>query len=252
MKSVFFETIQNNLKVLGLNRGDALLVHASLGALGKFHDKAQIVTEALLNTVGEEGTLLMPALSYETVTKERPVFNQKHTPSCVGWLSEYFRNQPGVRRSLHPTHSVCALGEKSDYFIDNHLSDHTPCGYYSPFRKLRDIGGKILFLGCSLNANTSMHGVEELVAPEYLYDGEIQYKMELENGDVYQKKYVTHNFKGFQQRYDRVLNILSSDDYSFGKVLTAGTYLIKAIPLWEKSQKKLSDNPLYFVDRMNN
>lgn len=252
MKLDFLETIQNSLQVLGLHKGDVLLVHSSLGALGKFPDKAQIVTEALLNTIGDEGTLLMPALSYETVTKERPVFNQKNTPSCVGWLSEFFRNQPGVRRSLHPTHSVCALGKKSNYFIDNHLSDNTPCGYYSPFRKLREIGGKILFLGCSLNANTSMHGVEELSVPEYLYGGEIQYKLETENGDEYQKKYIPHNFKGFQQRYDRVLNILSRDDYSFGKVLTAGTYLIKTIPLWEKSHKKLSDNPLYFVDRINN
>ena len=250
MKSKLFKTIQNSLQVLGINKGDALMVHSSLGALGKFPDKAQIVTKVLLETVGDEGTLLMPALSYETVTTENPVFDQKNTPSCVGYLTEYFRNQPGVRRSLHPTHSVCVLGSKSEYFVDNHMLDNTPCGSNTPLIKLREIGGKILFLGCSLNSNTSMHGVEELSAPEYLYGEEIEYKLETENGDVYQKKYIPHNFKGFQQCYDRVLNILSNDDYSFGKVLTADAYLIKAIPLWEKAHKKLCENSSYFVDRI--
>ena len=54
--------------------------------------------------LGEKATLLMPALSYEIVTKENPVFDQVKTPSNVGFQTEYFRTQPGVLRSVHPTH----------------------------------------------------------------------------------------------------------------------------------------------------
>ena len=250
MNSELIKKIQNGLQKLGINNGDALVVHSSLGALGKFPDKAQVVTEALLKTVGNEGTLLMPALSYETVTRENPFFSSRNTPSCVGWLTEYFRNQPGVKRSLHPTHSVCAIGNKTDYFIDDHSLDNTPCGSNSPFRKLKETGGKILFLGCGLHANTSMHGVEELSVPEYLFDEEIEYSLENENGEVFQKKYIPHNFKGFQQRYERVVNLLSNEDYTFGKVLNGDAYVIEAIPLWGKAHKKLKDDSLYFVDKI--
>ncbi|MCY1723180.1 AAC(3) family N-acetyltransferase [Prolixibacteraceae bacterium Z1-6] len=78
------------------------MVHSSLKALGDYPDKAQMVTEALLQTIGEEGTLLIPTLTYETVTAENPVFNVENTQSCVGGLTEYFRKQPGVKRSIHP------------------------------------------------------------------------------------------------------------------------------------------------------
>ena len=251
MNTKLFKTIQQGLFNLGISKGDDLIVHSSLSALGKIPDKAQVITSILLDTLGEEGTLLMPALSYESVTRDNPFFSQQSTPSCVGWLTEYFRNLPGVRRSIHPTHSVCAIGRRSSYYLNDHLLDHTPCGRNSPFRKLKEAGGKILFLGCSIRANTSMHGIEELSVPEYLFDREIEYTIETDPGDVYQKKYIPHKFVGFEQRYDRVKDILSKDDCAVGKVLDADVFLMKAVPLWEKAHDKLCRNPLYFVDRID-
>jgi aminoglycoside 3-N-acetyltransferase len=251
MATEIFKTASENLKALGIHKGDTVLVHSSLRTLGNYPNKAQMITEALKKSVGDDGTLLMPALTYKTVTKKNPVFNIKETPSCVGWLTEYFRTQPGVQRSLHPTHSVCAFGKNTEYLIGDHQLDNTPCGKYSPFRKLRDVNGKILFLGCSLNANTSMHGVEELSEPGYLFGKELEYTLILGNGDILKKKYITQNFRGFEQHYDRILNILSQDDYSFGKVLMADCYLMQSNSLWEKAHKQLCDIPFYFVEKIN-
>ena len=251
MNTELSKAIKQSLFSLGVRRGDDLMVHSSLRALGKIPDKAQTITSILLDALGDQGTLLMPALSYESVTRENPFFSQKSTPSCVGWLTEYFRNLPGVRRSVHPTHSVCAVGRGTGHYLNDHLLDHTPCGRNSPFRKLGEGGGKILFLGCSIRSNTSMHGIEELSVPEYLFDREIEYTIEPDPGDVYQKKYIPHNFAGFEQRYDRVEHILSQDDYAVGKVLEADLFLMKAAPLWEKAHHRLCRNPLYFVDRID-
>ena len=41
---------------------------------------------------------------------KRPVFDVRRQPSEMGLLSELFRRRESVRRSLHPTASVCALG----------------------------------------------------------------------------------------------------------------------------------------------
>ncbi len=244
-------SIVKSLVKLGVSEGDSLLVHASLNSVGHFENRAQILIDTFIQVLGPSGTLLMPALSYENVTSEFPIFDVLQTPSCVGALTEYFRNRPGTSRSIHPTHSVCATGKRATFFLKDHHLDHTPCGPSSPFRKLMENEGKILFLGCGLKPNTSMHGIEELSEPEYLLGEKLNYSIITEDDESYQKEYITHNFKGYEQRYDRVLNILDEDDYSTGHVLDAEVWLLKTRPLWDKAHKKLLEEPLYFVDKMS-
>ena len=233
----------------GLPQGDSLLVYSALNSIGRFQNKAQILTGAFLQALGPSGTLLMPALSYEFVTANHPFFDQVHTASCVGGLTEFFRNLAGVRRSIHPTHSVCSIGTKTVSLVGKHHLDDTPCGLHSPFSQLRKVQGKILFLGCGLRPNTSMHAIEELAQPEYLFGDTLEYSISTGEGAVYKKKYTTHHFKNFEQRYDRVLDVLEKEDYSVGTVLGATTYLLKTVSLWEKVNEILSKSPLYFVDK---
>jgi aminoglycoside 3-N-acetyltransferase len=242
--------IQSDFFNLGLKQGDKVLVHASLKSLGDLPDAAKSVTDALLEVLGSEGTLLMPALSYNSVTKEHPVFDWEQTPSCVGGLSEYFRTRTGALRSIHPTHSVCALGKEAAYFTNSHLSDRTPVGVNSPFFKLKEANGKVLLLGCGLKPNTSMHGVEELVAPPYLFGEEREYTLRISSDEVIMKSYIPHGFSGYLQRYDRLIHVLDSKDYKLGKVLAAEVYLLDCRAFWQKAAEVLRQDPLYFVDRM--
>lgn len=242
--------LADDLRALGLKRGDQVLVHSSLRSLGSFPQKAQILLEALLKVLGSEGTLLVPALSYKSVTKEQPVFDLVNTASCVGGFTEYFRNTSGVLRSLHPTHSVCAYGSNADSFVDAHFADHTPVGANSPFRLLCEQKGRILFIGCGLKPNTSMHGVEELSMPPYLYGPELEYELRVQSGEVLRKKYITHGFEGYEQRYDRIWDLLGDREKAKGKVLQAEAFLIEAEPMWEKANAKLGRYPFYFVDKV--
>ncbi len=244
------QRIYEGLIALGIVNGDSLLVHSSLNAIGKFDNRCQIIIDTLLELLGPSGTLLMPALSYKSVTAENPLFDVVKSPSCVGGLTEYFRLLPESVRSLHPTHSVCGLGAKITFLLDNHIKDDTPCGPNSPFSKLKDIGGKILFLGCSLRSNTSMHAIEELCNPEYLFDSSVEYTVIDYSKTKYKKKYLSHDFMGYRQHYDRVLDILDQADYSFAKVLNADCYLLKATILWKKAYVKLKKDPSYFVDKI--
>ena len=245
----FGRSMRDDLTRLGVSGGDSVLVHSALGSLGKFENRAQILIDALLEVLGPEGNLLLPALSYESVTASHPDFDIHQTPSCVGGLTEYFRHRPDVYRSLHPTHSVCATGKSARDFIRNHYLDHTPCGENSPFRLLKEADGYLLFLGCGLKPNTSMHGVEELVEPVYLFGEMLEYRLITEGGESIKKQYRTHGFKGYAQRYDRLEKLLNSSDYMPGKILEADTYLIKCRPMWEKAYEKLAKDPLFFVDK---
>lgn len=243
------DSIKSDLENLGINLGAKVLVHASLKSLGLLPDAAKTVTEAFLEILGNDGTLLMPALSYSSVTKENPIFDWEHTPSCVGGLSEYFRSRTGAIRSIHPTHSVCALGKEAVYFTESHFNDCTPVGANSPFFKLKEANGQVLFLGCGLKPNTSMHGVEELATPPYLFGDERQYTLRISSDEQIKKTYVPHGFADYIQRYDRLLDVLSPEDYRFGKVLEAEVFLLDCRAFWEKAEEVLRQNPFYFVDR---
>src|SRR5437868_14678503 len=86
--------LRSKLEELGLKPGDIVLVHSSFKSLG-VTDPEEIIG-ALLDVLGPEGTLLMPALTY---LQDPPhIHDTRQTPSCVGYLTEYFRARPGTRR----------------------------------------------------------------------------------------------------------------------------------------------------------
>jgi aminoglycoside 3-N-acetyltransferase len=148
------------LRDLGLQAGDLVHVHSALRKLGPVEGGADGVIDALLEVVGPAGTLTLPTHTWSVVSPAQPVFHQTLTPSNVGALTNVFRLRPGVVRSLHPTHSVAALGPRAAAFVEGHERCAAPCAPESPYGKLRDWGGKILILGETLACCTFFHGCE--------------------------------------------------------------------------------------------
>lgn len=239
-----------DLAGLGVTKAGILLVHSSLKSLGNLPDGPGTAVEGLLQALGSEGTLLMPALSYGTVKEESPVFDVLNTPSCVGALTEFFRKRSGTMRSVHPTHSVCGIGPGAGRMLSGHCRDVTPCGENSPYFKLREEAGQILFVGCGLKPNTSMHAVEELVEPPYLYNGWVDYTIKLAEGSETRMRVRSHHFKGWKQRYDRIETVMAGEGISAGKVLSADCFLLEASTFWRKALQAMKEAPLFFVDQM--
>jgi len=233
---------------MGVRPGGVMLVHSSFRALGPVPDGAETVVLGLLEALGPEGTLLMPSLSYATVDARNPLFDARSTPSCVGWLTEYFRTRPGSLRSLHPTHSVCGSGPLSRELLGEHHLDGTPCGENSPFRRLRDAGGQVLMLGCGLRPNTSMHGVEELVEPPYLFGGTVEYRLVAADGSETAMRCRRHAFVGYEQRYDRIADVLPEGALVVGSVLRASSHLLDCRSLWDAGEAALRRDPFAFVE----
>ena len=241
--------IAHDLMALGVRKSGVLLVHASLRSLGKVPGGAETVVCGLLRALGENGTLLMPALSYTYTGVNNPIFDLLHTPSCVGALPEYFRTRTGTIRSVHPTHSVCGVGQKAESLLKEHYLDTTPCGEHSPFYRLREVRGQILFLGCGMRPNTSMHAVEELVQPPYLLGGPVDYRIILAPGKEMSMRVKRHNFGIWGQRYDRLGPLLDEDGLKRGKVLAATVDLVDCEQMWEKALLALKKDPFFFVEK---
>ncbi|GAB4415859.1 MAG: AAC(3) family N-acetyltransferase [Bacteroidia bacterium] len=240
-------SLRRDIERLGIVPGDVLLVHSSLRAVGPVVGGAATVVVALLEALGPAGTLLMPALSYMTVTEVQPVFDLRRTPVCVGFLPMFFWQYPGVRRSLHPTHSVCATGRLAGDLLARHETDDTPVGPQSPFSKLPGVGGKLAFIGCTTRPNTSMHGVEEQVAPPYLFRGAADYILIDADGRRLQMHMRQHNFAGWAQRYERIEGLLHPGEWQSGRVGDAQTQVLDGRAVWIRGLDALRADPLYFV-----
>jgi len=167
-----------DLRALGVREGTVLLVHASLGAVGWVAGGEQALLEALTETVGAAGTLVMPAQSWQLcdpaylnqpevprarwpdVRAALPAFDPDRTPTrTMGSLAELFRSQPGTLRSAHPHRSFVASGPAAREIVATHDLD-SPVGERSPLSALVALGGWVLLLGVGHTKNTTLHLAE--------------------------------------------------------------------------------------------
>ncbi|MEP7097762.1 MAG: AAC(3) family N-acetyltransferase [Dokdonella sp.] len=160
--------ITGNLRALGVRSGTTLLVHSSLSSLGFVVGGAEAVVRALLSAIGPDGTLVLPTHTWDRSGRGDFTFDVRHTPSCVGAITEAFRTMSGVTRSLHPTHSVAAIGPGAISLTEAHELSTTPCGEGTPYTKLIQEQAQILFLGTTLDQNTIYHSLESLAQMPYL------------------------------------------------------------------------------------
>jgi aminoglycoside 3-N-acetyltransferase len=161
--------IVSGLRSMGVHHGAILLVHSSLSSFGHVEGGAETVVDALLKAVGSQGTVLVPTLTGSEALNAAnpPIFDPVSTACWTGRIPEVFRQRPQAVRSLHPTHSVAAIGARAVELTVEHEQSITPCGPDSPYGRLARAGGAILLLGVSHNSNTTFHLVEELVGVPY-------------------------------------------------------------------------------------
>ncbi len=158
------------LTVLGLRPGMDVLVHSSLSSIGWVEGGPDALVAALVETVRPGGTVLFPAL---TGTKEDSAANPPRADYArpparwVGKVPAAACLHEGAVRSVHPTHSVVAIGPRARALTDGHERCDSPCGVGSPYHRLALGGGHVLLLGCDHQSNTSLHMVEEIGGAPY-------------------------------------------------------------------------------------
>lgn len=158
------------LQRLPLPNDTVVFVHSSMSKLGYIEGGAEAVVSALREViVGErKSTLAVPTFSMSggmaDTLHDRKLFDVRNTPSGTGRITELIRRQPDAKRSLHPTHSVAAVGARAAWLVEAHHLDPRTFGPCSPFGRLVECGGFIMGLGVDLGPVTSYHVVEDMSA----------------------------------------------------------------------------------------
>lgn len=233
------------LRELGVREGGVLLVHSSLTQIGYVPGGAKTVLRALVEVLGEKGTLVLPTHTWKWMNAGCRVFDVRTTPSCVGVLPEVFRQMPGVVRSLHPTHSVAALGPLAEFFIEGHEHATTPCGEGTPYAKLMEADGQILFLGAVIAANTCFHALEALHGfPKLLRDERDEFEIIAADGTK-QNLIVPQHLEGIARRYAEMEEPLVAAGAAKRRSLgTCKLVLLSGRGLSEVVGRLLQDDPL--------
>lgn len=142
-----------------------LFVHSAFRELSRQGLRVEPFIEGLIAYM-RLGTLIMPTMTWRIVTPANPVFDELATPSHVGVVPELFRQCYATHRSLHPTHSVAAIGRNAASLLSGHHLDDTPCSPNSPYGRARSEDAHILLLGIGLERCTAIHLGEEEIAPD--------------------------------------------------------------------------------------
>lgn len=195
------EDLVAQLKAMGIQPGDTLLVHSSLSKIGYVENGAQTVIDALLESVGATGNILMPTspnagLQLDYV-RHLDCFDILNSPSKLGIISETFRKLEGAKRSVSATEPVSCSGPGCEALTKGHAGQLTPYNAHSPFYKVAEANGKILYIGVTLaNAGTSLHLLEDAVEafrfPVY-YPELLEVKIRDEEGKVSVQTIKVHN-----------------------------------------------------------
>lgn len=157
---------------LGLDRGNRVLVHASLSAFGEVVGGADAIVGALLETFESvlmpaftRRTLVVPpvgpadnALDYDTDGRHNveAEFWRLDLPADreIGAVAEALRLHPDSRRSIHPALSFAGVS------AEKYLEQQTLEDPLAPVGALADDDGDVLLLGVDHRVNVALHYAE--------------------------------------------------------------------------------------------
>ena len=170
--------LADDFRALGVARGDVVMMHASVRAVGEVAGGPDQIHLALKDALGEDGTLLMYAscpayvdevgrghltAEQETELLEKlPAFDAGTARSdrSNGALVELLRTYPGSRVNPHPARFV-VWGRQTDHLLSRQPWDYA-FGRDSALDRFVKLDGRILLLGSDHDTVTFLHYAEHV------------------------------------------------------------------------------------------
>lgn len=166
------------LRDVGIGQGDTVYFQVCMNTPGwpagceTTGQVCEMLWTALRETIGADGTLLVPTYTFSFCRQQ--LFDIEQTPTVSGpWNSfaefpECVRRLPGAIRSADPIFSTAAIGPRAASLLE-----HLPpvcLGADCVHDRLRQVGGKICILGVGLYEAIFRHHVEAVMEVPWRYN----------------------------------------------------------------------------------
>ena len=170
-----FGLITDKLKELGVYEGRIMIVHSSGLALKFTGHSPTEICERLLEFLGPEGTLAMPAIPFyrgepsgperltDSICVKTLVYDLLKTPPWTGSLPKALMGVAGAIRSRHPLNSMVAAGRHAVSMMHANIDGDRPmaCGPGSSWKFCADHNAAIVCLGVDTAHSLTMIHVAE-------------------------------------------------------------------------------------------
>ncbi len=176
MKSYSYQDILRALGELGIQKGDSVYLSTSLGVIGSppegiksTRDLCKLFFDAIMETIGEDGTLYVPCFSYsfgKSSASSPAVFDPQNTKPEIGAFPEFIHSLPNKKASIDPMLSVCVVGKDYDLIELDKQCSYCEGGFLS---KLAKSNIKLLNIGIGPNWMPFIHYVDWLLRVDYRY-----------------------------------------------------------------------------------
>lgn len=245
------EHLLQQLRDMGIRPDDNVMLHSSMRAIGTVEGGADTVIDAFMEYLSE-GMFMTPTHTWKQMSGEYSVFDPSREPSCVGIISELFRQREGVCRSLHPTHSIAAWGKGAPEYVQGEEQFHTPCDPDGCFGRLRGIHAKILLAGVTHIKNTYIHSIEESfdVKERLTKEPTLFYVVEPDGSRLpvrmhrHYNSTTDHISESFDKLKDYYFETGAAKEVLFGEAVSI---LCDAEKLFNATAAILKDTPDYFI-----
>nr|WP_317465803.1 AAC(3) family N-acetyltransferase [Bacteroides hominis (ex Liu et al. 2022)]MDV6134517.1 AAC(3) family N-acetyltransferase [Bacteroides hominis (ex Liu et al. 2022)] len=145
---ITFDSLRNDLKMLGVSSGDLLFLRISYKAIGRVEGGPKTFVDALLDVVGKEGTIVVTAFPSRYSSFMRFFYKyglSNKLISKTGAISNIVLSNPNVSVSAHPTLPFAVIGAKAQELIEH--KDNDSFSNYDILKKMLSMNGKCLRIG---------------------------------------------------------------------------------------------------------
>ncbi|AUW40891.1 AAC(3) family N-acetyltransferase [Rhizobium leguminosarum] len=160
------EALREAFAALQVSKGRTVWLQTSWNEFYNYDQKPSTIIDLLLEMIGPEGTLVMPAIPLNFEPEK--LFVVELEPVSTGLICEVFRRYPGVKRSIHLSSSVIALGPNAEYLTRDHHLTETAWDAASPYQRLMELDALCVVAGVGprLASMTPLHAVEAILRHE--------------------------------------------------------------------------------------
>jgi aminoglycoside 3-N-acetyltransferase len=168
-----FNDIIEELKNLGIQSGDILIVHSAYKPLKASGLNPDEIIDALLNLVGTKGTLVMPVIrkyaynqrDEQNISELIFEYDVRNTKVWTGIIPMKMMIRNNAFTSRFPLNSITSIGLEAERMFENELIDDlpTPNGFNSAWKYCLDRNAWVVSLGTDLTHSLTMiHTVEDV------------------------------------------------------------------------------------------
>tara|TARA_B100001250_G_scaffold207699_1_gene178314 strand:+ start:274 stop:1047 length:774 start_codon:yes stop_codon:yes gene_type:complete len=163
---------KNFVKKIGIKKTDKVLINSNFlkimiaAKIKKKNFDLFSFIEAFLDHLGNKGTLLIPAYSWDFIKKK--TFNSDKTRSISGSLANRIINHEKFKRTQNPIYSFLVAGKDQQYLCS--LKHKDSFSIKSPFGYLIKNKGKNIFLDVDYKDSfTFVHLAEQKIGVKYRF-----------------------------------------------------------------------------------